>query len=54
MSWIEGALVGATVCVALFVVVRQFLRPFGKPKGACRACGDVCACEPSKRAEPKE
>ena len=51
MSWLEGILVGAAVILALWFVIRQFVRPFKKAKGTCRACGDVCGCELAKRTE---
>lgn len=53
MSWWEAALVGGAVLFALFMVVKQFVRPFGKAKGSCRACGEVCGCEARNDAKPK-
>jgi hypothetical protein len=51
VSWIEGAVVGAVVLVAVYFVVRQFVRPFGGEKGTCRSCGEVCVCKQAKRTE---
>jgi hypothetical protein len=45
--------VGVAVLAALFLVVRQFVRPFGKAKGTCRSCGDVCVCEQTRRTQDK-
>ncbi|HXH59855.1 MAG TPA: hypothetical protein VNI20_00705 [Fimbriimonadaceae bacterium] len=45
MSFVEGAIVFVAVSGAVYMVVRQFIKPFGSAKGSCRACGEVCSCE---------
>jgi hypothetical protein len=53
MIWVEWLLVGGAVVLASWFVIRQFVRPFKKTKGSCRACGEVCGCELAKRNEDK-
>lgn len=53
MSTLEGVIVGAVILLAVYLTVRQFLKPFSQTKGSCRACGDNCSCETSAKTSKK-
>lgn len=45
MTIVEGTIVALIVALALAIVVIKMVKPFGKAKGTCRACGTTCSCE---------
>lgn len=49
VSTLEAVIVSGIVVLAIALVVYKFAKPFGKPKGSCRACGDSCGCEAPKK-----